>query len=76
MKVSRLLLLAWEWLPIPAVVALVVLKTEWFTRPIALELWILFALIFAGNVVWLVIHRGIREVAEVHENYPGFRTKE
>ena len=73
MRIGAAIRNAWEWLPIPILAAIIVLKTEWFSQRIPIELWLLFALILAGNVVWILAHRGIRDLAKFREKYPGFK---
>ena len=75
MRLRTAITTAWDWLPIPIIAALVVLKTDWFTRALSFEMWLLFGLILVGNVAWIMFHRGVRYVGQVHEKYPGFRIR-
>ena len=75
MKIWRLIVEFWEWLPILATPFVIALLTDDFTRPLDTETWLILALILAVNVGWFGAMRWVRRSAEFHKKFSGFRMK-
>ena len=73
MRILRAIRDVMEWLPLPGLALLFGFVTDWFTVFPGWNVTLLFALLFAGNLAWILIVRGVRRVEQFQKAYPGFR---
>ena len=75
MRIGAVIVNVAEWFPIAAIAAFVVVRTNWFSTGLTTEVWIFLSLILVGNLVWIAIHKGSRDIAKIHQKYPGLRMR-
>ena len=75
MKVWRLFLDFWEWLPVLVAPLVVYWLTEGFTEALSAELWLIIGFAVLLNLGWIGLMRWNRNMVAFREKYPGFRVK-
>jgi hypothetical protein len=63
----------WQWLPLPAIALFAAITSDWFARWPDIETCIVLALLLLGNLVMILVERGLRKRGEFQKKFPGFK---
>ena len=73
MRLWRAIVEFYEWLPLLALPFVIVVLTDWFSRSLELEIWLIIAVAAILNLGWIAFGRYTRNTADFLKKYPGFR---